>query len=1323
MIELQVLLPAFFGLFGQAGGELLRKAAEKHVEEFFGKVLDRVSAAGQKSAFEEAMARAYGGWIEAVLKNLDGLGYDAEDLAEYKGSFERLLDDREVGEELARPILDGEEWSGPEPRLFADAWTRLGGKPLPGEFRWPAALAAFERQVRKQRVLTPELREVLNAVNLDAIRDELRRQGGVRPEGNERRYAAVMRQRYRVLDLLAIARPEEERLRDLELRDVFLPQDVRENPPPVELPWDLRRRLAKPGKGERAEADREAVSLPDEIGRERLEAVRSVYAEQPKQAVLTVLSEPASRRSVLLGDPGSGKSTLARYLLLSVLDPPREAGPGRAERWAEAFAGCLPLLIEIREFIGERSRGNCQTFLEFLHFLGKTQGYALEETWLAQRLKGGPSLVIFDGLDEIFNGAERERMMHEIVGFVSDYPRALVLVTSRPVGYKDGVFRAAGFRHFALQDLDDEQVQRFVRGWYGLIFPGRPEEAAPRVDRVLRACEQSRSIRLLAGNPMLLTIMAMIARQQELPRERARFYEYSAEILCHHWEMNRWLRGAGVEFDYIGLDDKTELLRRIAFRMQAGPQGLAGNFIHGDELQEEIEAYLVERYRAAPAEAKRVAVALIEQLHARNYILCLYGPGLYGFVHRTFLEYFCAAELRRRMQEDPGYSIDRLIEEVVAKHWQEPAWNEVLRLLCGMVGDLNAGRIITFLTEQANPFWYVDPERRPPRHLVIATQCLAEVRNRYAIEGVCLALLQAIMRVLESHTLLPPELESWRWTLTEALSVGVEEIGPTWPGSGGLGERPLQRIHRVHEECRDFYVRMVVSLFPSSATLRSELESLARRHDIRTRLAALGALARRWPQDPAVRELLEQCALQDRDSSVCAKALSELAGGWPQDPAVRELLNQSALLGTSEVRKTAFRELARGWPQDPAVRRLLEQHASQEGADYAVRRSALTELARGWPQDPAVRRLLEQHASQEGEDFFVRKSALAALGRGPQDPAVRRLLEQHASQEGEEFFVRKSALAALARGWPQDPAVRQLLEQCAVQDRSSDLRHAALSALAGGWPQDPAVRQLLEHRAVQDEDLFVRSMALIELGRGWPQNQAVRKLLEQRAAQDNDSVVRGTAFSELGREWPQDPAVRQLLEQRALQDENSYVRSWALVELARGWPQDPAVRQLIEQFALQDDDSSVRIMALSWLAQAWPQDPAVRQLVEQRALRHEDSEVRSAALRALGHGWPQDPAVRLLLRQRARQDEAPDARQRALQMFVDSSLEGVAAVILSQDLSGREPFLDPLDPVGAEHLAEAARVLGVGVEALEVQLEGYSRVLGWDLREGLGPPQ
>src|SRR6185369_5341337 len=384
------------------------------------------------------------------------------------------------------------------------------------------------------------------------------------------------------------------------------------------LPRDLLRKLA-----EQEGWSRDAGELPEAVA-EQQEVWKRTFAEQRREPVLDAIGRPDNRLMVLLGDPGSGKSTLTRYLLLSVLEPPRDATTGQAAAWTAPWAGHLPLLIELRELMAARSGGHCQTFLEFLDHLGKSQSYHLDETWIDGQLREEPSLVLFDGLDEIFDPAERERVSQEIAGFADRYPRARILVTSRPIGYSAHVLKGAGFRHFALQDLDDAQVEAFVRGWFRLTIPARPEEASERVERILRAMSQSLSVRLLAGNPMLLTIMALMARQQELPRERARFYEYAADVLCHHWDVNRHLRDAGVQAEYLGLDDKREILRRIAWRMQSAPEGLAGNFLAATDLREELEGYLCKRYQLSPGEGKHQSDVLLGQLRSRNYVLCLY---------------------------------------------------------------------------------------------------------------------------------------------------------------------------------------------------------------------------------------------------------------------------------------------------------------------------------------------------------------------------------------------------------------------------------------------------------------------------------------------------------------------------------------------------------------------------------------------------------------------------------------------------------------------------------------------------------------------------
>lgn len=155
--------------------------------------------------------------------------------------------------------------------------------------------------------------------------------------------------------------------------------------------------------------------------------------------------------------------------------------------------------------------------------MGKTDQWFLDQHAVNDYLEAGPSLVMFDGLDEIFGSADRERVLSQIAGFAQRYPRARIIVTSRPIGYKEQVLRNAGFAHFHIQNLNDEKIETFIRGWFALTFPQQPQQAEQRSERVLGSVRRSKPIRLLAGNPMLLTIMALLAREQELPRERVKF--------------------------------------------------------------------------------------------------------------------------------------------------------------------------------------------------------------------------------------------------------------------------------------------------------------------------------------------------------------------------------------------------------------------------------------------------------------------------------------------------------------------------------------------------------------------------------------------------------------------------------------------------------------------------------------------------------------------------------------------------------------------------------------------------------------------------------
>ncbi len=303
---------------------------------------------------------------------------------------------------------------------------------------------------------------------------------------------------------------------------------------------------------------------------------------------------------------------------------------------------------------------------------------------------------MFDGLDEVFDPGKREDVINDIHRFTNDYKNVRVIVTSRVIGYKPQKLRDAEFYHFMLQDLEEEQVEYFIQIWHDLTYQDEAERERKR-ERLKLAIKNSSAIKELSENPLLLTMMAILNRHQELPRDRAELYNQASRILLQQWDMERALVDANLNPKTIDYKDKQAILRQVAFFMQGNKEGLAGNLIHGDDLEEIIRNSLKSM---DINDARTVARALMEQLRHRNFILCFVGAGYYAFVHRTFLEYFCAWSFVWQFKETQNLGIDGLINDVFGKHWQDEKWHEVLRLIAGMIDATFVGEIISYLMEQ-----------------------------------------------------------------------------------------------------------------------------------------------------------------------------------------------------------------------------------------------------------------------------------------------------------------------------------------------------------------------------------------------------------------------------------------------------------------------------------------------------------------------------------------------------------------------------------------------------------------------------------------------
>ncbi len=789
-------------------------------------------------------------------------------------------------------------------------------------------------------------------------------------------YYTALRKRYGVLALEGLTPPQKEEYLQIQLRSVFVEQSVRENPPPVELPKEVWEKLSR-------DKEIHPDDLPSGITLDDVRRAREAYYEKPSRPVLDVLTDSRYQHAIILGDPGSGKSTLARYVMLSLIDV---AGDEKLRR---EFDGHLPLLIELRSYIGMCAEGNCNNFLEFLEYLGETEGFHLTKAALHNHLKNdGRAVVIFDGLDEIFEPDKREQITRQIVGFCNDYPKAHVIVTSRVIGYRRKILTDAGFTHFTLQDLDEKQVATFVKRWYDLAMSDRPDEAQERRERILKSFKESASIRQLAGNPMLLTIMAIIGKHQELPRERWKLYDHAASVLIQHWDVNKHLKDARIDADFIGEDDKKELLRRLAFRMQSGDGGLAGNYIHRDQLQAEFDGYLRERYAQTPNRAKVIAEAMIQQFRERNFILSLYGANLYGFVHRAFLEYFCASAFVWKFEKTKEFDTEQLKTEVYGKHWEDQSWHEVLRLICGMIEEKWAGEIIDYLAQSLNDEHSIRSLSNNLRleSIALALQCLSELRNLSIVEKAAGQLLKIVCAIhdIDERTDEDGVLVGWQYQdfFREFVLPSVKSIGSAWPNREWLIYWLQNRnaFDYYSDDYEEVFGQFIGCIGRNHDGIHEALLSYSKNSHWSFRLLALFALENGWTNDPKTVDVLTDCIVGDDSAAILGSAVVIIARTFPDSLAqiLPVLIERAVQDSDSAIRRTAISALIENYRQNERTLPLLIDRATKDESPEAYdakelwetpslypREVAINAIAKYWPTHPDTLPLLHERAEND----------------------------------------------------------------------------------------------------------------------------------------------------------------------------------------------------------------------------------------------------------------------------------------------------------------------------------------------------------------------
>lgn len=736
----------------------------------------------------------------------------------------------------------------------------------------------------------------------------------------------------------------QDNMRPLTLTGMFIAQNAKEcaefMPSIYELPKEVQQHLRASGK-------LDAPHLDDDT----LERYQRAYLKQSARPVLEILRDPDCTRLVILGDPGSGKSTLLQYLLLDWSQPnvpdPIQAG--------------LPLLIELREYARLRSQGQVSDFLDYL-CKGACVRFHFERTALDAWLKQALSRILFDGLDEIFDVALRREIITAMHRFADAYPQARIVVTSRIVGYQHQIWGDEKFRHFMLQDLDPEQIDHFLTLWHASAYED-PVKGDSRRVRFARAIADLPAIRQLAGNPLLLTMMAIINRTQDLPHDRAELYDQCARLLLQQWEADMTPHSSpGQPMITLDFKAKRRLLLRVAGVMQSGPSGLAGNLIDEELLEQTLAAGLETMSGISPDSAARV---LIEQLRGRNFMLCSVGSHSYAFVHRTFLEYFCSLDILERFEKTRSLSPEELKTEIFG-HWRDETWHEVLRLLISMIGETHVEEILSWLLDQT-------PAKDTCHPQLLAIECVGEVRMRTRLGAVEQRAMEVAKELARFPQPLDNELDKKNIDTVELIrSRAIGLLTTVWPDvqdNYAWLKAYVMSNDKDNESGRASAVSALAQTWKSAPDMFSFLQNCAQKDNSwAVRLSAIFVLCDDWKNHTCTKQILQERAQFDDEDVVKMVTMSVLDKHWKNDRKTLNIIHVNARSDHSHTRLFALGVLITSWKDDPETLQTFK-YCAQFDKDQEIRVNVVTQLEKHWDTDPDVKTFL-QKLKEEGPSLL-----------------------------------------------------------------------------------------------------------------------------------------------------------------------------------------------------------------------------------------------------------------------------------------------------------------------------------------------------------------
>jgi cellulose synthase operon protein C len=224
---------------------------------------------------------------------------------------------------------------------------------------------------------------------------------------------------------------------------------------------------------------------------------------------------------LVTGGPGQGKSTLSLRLAAGIA----EAWSTRPDdETAPLSEPVVPLRLTARELATRLDLPFAQALAESVRAeYGSLLRTDLGADLLGDRVAGCRWLLLVDGLDEVADVVERDRVVTVLAAGASDPTGSpyRVLLTTRPVeGSALAPLQRVAATRYELQAFDEEALRRFAENWFA-------EEGHEMAERFIHQVRQAHLDELVSV-PLLATIAAIIFGQPgdlPLPDNEYELYE------------------------------------------------------------------------------------------------------------------------------------------------------------------------------------------------------------------------------------------------------------------------------------------------------------------------------------------------------------------------------------------------------------------------------------------------------------------------------------------------------------------------------------------------------------------------------------------------------------------------------------------------------------------------------------------------------------------------------------------------------------------------------------------------------------------------------